>query len=379
MKRGHALPVPFIAVPTSPLNAVTSLGGLGGLGGILNVLREVDIRPLKIAAESQVTLAFTSRDPAFADYFAALMYRGPGPAQSGSALRAAISLPAAEQHALSLADVVILITRDSPGQDTRGDIALVRALERAKVPVVVCFLDDTSPEGSITPPPRQEWLPSALVSAPMRNGALDEDALIQRLTKAVRALKVIDDLALARNLPAFRDGVTRALIDDVAFSNAAYSLGTGVFETNPISGIPLSVADMIILTKNQALLAYKIALAMGQASDFRTIMPQLAAVVGGGFLFRQAARGLIGLAPAGLGILPKIGVAYAGTYVTGEAVRRWCASGERLTPDVIKGIYSAALERGRELARGLIARRRDNTAVKAAPRKRGGLLPPPGD
>jgi len=94
---------------------------------------------------------------------------------------------------------------------------------------------------------------------------------------------------------------------------------------------------------------------MGMTSDFRTIMPQLAAVVGGGFLFRQLARGLVSLVP-GIGIVPKVVVAFAGTYASGEAVRRWCAYGERIDREALRHVYHQALERGRETARTLGAR-----------------------
>ncbi len=345
------------------------MSAIGGVGTILNVLREVDIRPIRAGAETPFTLAFTSRDDAFADYFAALMYRGDG-LQNQTGLRAAVSLPLAETRALALSDVVVIITRDDTGHDNARELALTRELERAKIPVIVCFLS----EGQ-TPTLRSQWLPATLIDAPMRDNTLDENTSIQRVVKAVRGFKAIDDLSLGRHLPAFREGVTRAIIDDVAFSNAAYSLGTGVLEVNPITGLPLNMADMVVLTKNQALMAYKIALAMGMTSDFRTIMPQLAAVVGSGFLFRQLARGLIGLIP-GLGILPKVGVAWAGTYATGEAVRRWCANGERLTPEALKGIYEAALLRGKEIAKSLLSRRSDKSAGTLE-RKSRGLLPKP--
>jgi uncharacterized protein (DUF697 family) len=365
----------------SPLEAVTAVGGVGT---ILNVLREVDVRPIRAAAETSFTLAFTSRDPAFADHFAALMYRGDRDHDT-PALRAAVSLPLRETRALALADVVVIITRDDTAaakNDNEKELELLRALERENVPVIVCFLHPvTAAEGGRQPPPpiRPQWLPATMIDVPLVDATLDETIAVKRLVRAVRGIKAVDDVGLARHLPAFRGAVTNALIDDVAFSNAAYSLGTGVLEINPITGLPLNMADMIILTKNQAILAYKIALAMGMNGDFKTIMPQLAAVVGGGFLFRQIARGLIGLIP-GLGILPKVGVAFAGTYATGEAVRRWCAYGERLSSDALRGIYENALERGRDIARNLMTRRNADAQVtstsRPARKDKRTLLPP---
>ena len=77
---------------------------------------------------------------------------------------------------------------------------------------------------------------------------------------------------------------------------------------------------------------------------------------GGGFLLRQAARGLIGLVP-GLGILPKVAIAFAGTFAVGEAVYRWCTTGERMSGDAMRRAYEAALEQGRSIAASLQQRR----------------------
>jgi hypothetical protein len=361
--------------PKSPLESVSSIGSLGT---VLNVLREVDIRPVRAAAEAPFTLAFVSRDQAFADYFAALVYRGER-MHDVPPMRAAVSLPLNEPRAAALADIVVIITRDDNGANVSEELRLAKALMSGpeQVPVIVAFLS----EGSAPPPLRGQWLPATLIEAPMVNGTLDEAATLKRIVKAVRARKVIDDIGLARHLPAFRNAVTKALIDEVAYSNATYSLGTGILSINPITGLPLNIADTVILTKNQGVLSYKIALAMGLDADFKTIMPKIAAVVGGGFMYRQVARGLAGLVP-GLGVLPKIGIAFAGTYATGEAVRQWCINGEAINSSALKDVYANALERGKDIARTLIARRKSdgqNSGSRKIKTPRRGLLPKPGD
>ncbi len=348
----------------SPLDTLTSFGGFGR---ILDTLREVDVASIRATAETPFTLAVTSRDDALADHLAALLYRGdrdhdtPEPA-------AAIALPLGEISALALADVVLLI---APGNgDTVRELHAVRELEARRIPTLVCVLGNVPADA----PLHAKWRPAGVVALPTTaDGTLDDEAAARAIVRAVRSLKAVDDVGLARHLPAFRHAVSSSLIEDVAFTNAAYSLGAGVLQINPLTGLPLNVADIVILTKNQAILAYKIALAMGLTSDFRTIMPQLAAVVGGGFLFRQIARGLIGLVP-GFGIVPKVVVAFAGTFATGEAVRRWCAYGERIDREALHGIYTQALARGREVARALTTRvgerlRRARTPRQKTPRE----------
>ena len=107
-------------------------------------------------------------------------------------------------------------------------------------------------------------------------------------------------------------------------------------------------------------MAYKVALAQGLTADFRQVMPQLAAVVGGGFLLRQTARGLVGLIP-GFGLIPKVAIAFAGTYATGEVIHRWCAYGERVNGPALRDTYAAALARGKTFARALFKRRKQKT------------------
>lgn len=340
----------------SPLSA---LGSLGSFGSILNVLREVDVRPARIAAETPFVLAFASRDVPFAEYLAALMYRGDRPADVPP-YRAAVGVPLTATAQISRAHLVVIVTRSGDAADE--ELAVKRALESSGVPVLMCFLE----ESGALPPVQHDITSGNAVTLPLINGTLDERAAVKRLTQAVRQLKAIDDLALARFLPAFREPVVQALIEDVAVANAAYSFGTGILEVNPVTGLPLTVADTVILTKNQGIMAYKIALAMGMPPDFKHIMPQIAGVIGGGFIMRQIARSLVGLIP-GLGILPKVGIAFAGTYAIGEAVYVWCRSGEKLTEDGLAAVYRQALQRGKAIAASL-RRQREQAAGRRAER-----------
>lgn len=340
----------------SPFSALSSFGPFGS---ILSVLREVDVRPARIAAETPFLIAFISRDVAFAEHLANLMYRGDRPADTPP-YRAAIGAPITDAAQISRANIVVIVTRADQQPDE--ELRLKRALEASNVPLLMCFVQERS-----APPPVHSVTSGQAVTLPLENGALDEPAAIERLTAAIRQLKAIDDLALARHLPAFRQPVIRALIEDVAIANATYSLGSGLLQINPATGLPIAVADTVILTKNQAIMAYKIALAMGLPPDFKHVMPQIAGVIGGGLVFRQLARSVISLVP-GLGIAPKVAISFAGTFAIGEAVYLWCRSGERLTEDGLKAIYMRALERGRDLVAGL-QRRREAAAVRRARRR----------
>ena len=101
------------------------------------------------------------------------------------------------------------------------------------------------------------------------------------------------------------------------------------------------------------MLAYKVALAAGRTGSAQNLMTELVGVLGGGLLFRQVARGLVGLVPV-WGIVPKVAVAYAGTQLIGTAAALWATEGREVSPDELRALYADALRRGREVAARLV-------------------------
>lgn len=323
----------------------------GSATTLVNVIREVDVHAIRTAAETPFVIAFVSRDIPMAEHLVDLMYRG-AREHDLPLRRTCAALPFNTRvDILQETDIVVIIAREGDAND--NELRLMRELTKNKTQVIVCLLNDSA-KANFIPPLRQHWLPASVITL---HTPIDDNDASQQLIKAIRSLKQIDELSLGRHLPAFREPVARAFIEDVANANAAYSFSTGVLEVVPIANIPLNAADIFVLTKNQAILAYKIAVVMGLETDFKEIMPKLAAVVGGGFLFRQAARSLVGLLP-GLGILPKVAIAFAGTYATGEAITRWCINGEKMNTDALKAAYEIALARGKAVAQSLLNKRK---------------------
>ena len=318
---------------------------------ILNVLREVDVRPLRTAAEATFVLAFFSRDVPMARHLADLLELGlrqhdtPPTRVCGAFSLSAHSASERFPHI----NIAIIVTRQR--EEPAAEQQLMRDLTQNSIPILVCFLGESTDPA----PAREEWMPAAVVMLTLRDGLLDDAEATRQLVNAIRNMRVVDELALARHLPAFRESVSRSMIEDTAMANAVYSVGTGLLEINPLADLPLNAADIIVLTKNQAIMSYKMALAMGMNAEFKQVMPQMATVVGSGFLLRQMARGLVGLVP-GLGIIPKVAVAFAGTYATGEVIYRWCAYGERVTGVAMRQLYDAAFSRGRSLAQSLVSK-----------------------
>ena len=89
-------------------------------------------------------------------------------------------------------------------------------------------------------------------------------------------------LSLGRFFPLFRTPIAHYLINDTCFSNAAYALSTSLAEMVPIFNIPLAVADTLILTKNQAFLAYKLGLALGYSTCRQDYIVEFGSVLGSG-------------------------------------------------------------------------------------------------
>lgn len=184
----------------------------------------------------------------------------------------------------------------------------------------------------------------------------DEEAVDTVLLPALIAQLKGRELALGRAYPGLRQVVCYRLIQDTCTTNAVYAAGTGLASMVPGIGIPFAVADIVILTKNQVMMAYKIALVMGETGSLREVLPEMASVVGAGFMWRQIARELAVLIP--LGVVLKTAIAYAGTYVTGHAMYHWYATGEKLTRQDLKILFQEAYHRGQLAAAELIRRTR---------------------
>jgi len=173
------------------------------------------------------------------------------------------------------------------------------------------------------------------------------------------------DLAAARRLPILREAYGDWLLNETARANALYAFSTGIAETVPGLNIPLNMADIVILTKNQLIMVYKLALAAGRPASPVAVIGELVGVIGAGFLWRQIAREMVGLIPV-VGIVPKIAVAYAGTYAVGEATQAYLIEGQAPGSEQVKRLYIQAMDRGRELAQSL-ARRNERPEGMDAP------------
>ena len=334
----------------------------GDIAGVWNTIRELNVAEIREEAEQPVTLVLVGESAAREPIVRALQGQpGRFAGRGGAAVRDAVveydlSLPRERQPDLYTATLIILAVD--------GTRPLSPELERAAdklslVPVpllVVCLGAEQLPRLSDGRMPDLGPVPVVFV---VEDASDDPGAGL--MAEIASRIPAEERVAAARRLPGLRDAVAREIIGDTSFSNATYALTSALPELVPVLNIPLNAADVLVLTKNQALMVYRLGLAYGAPPDFQAQMREIMPVIGGGFLWRQVARQLVGLVP-GFGLLPKVAVAYAGTYAAGQAAMLWYSRGEVLSRGALKRLYKQALAHGRQRTAELLARRRAGRA-----------------
>jgi uncharacterized protein (DUF697 family) len=322
-------------------------------GNIWTTLREIDVNAIRAEAERPFAIACVGHDAALKAIDSLLHTGSDRFPPSGTNPMERIPLAQAPQRAAAIRDADMLILAvDARHALTQAEAEAFGRLEELTIPfLVVLVYGERLPDGAASLPPAiaaraVAIADPAMLDAPDRLAA----ALLARLPSELH-------LAAARRLPGLRALVARELIGSTSFTNATYALASGLPEQIPIINVPFAAADILVLTKNQALLVYKLALAYGAPPDFQARIREVLPVIGGAFMWRTVARSLVGLIPI-WGLLPKVAVAYAGTYTTGVAAWRWYESGELVSTRQLKQISREAIAIGRARAAELVARTR---------------------
>jgi hypothetical protein len=177
-----------------------------------------------------------------------------------------------------------------------------------------------------------------------------------------RILRAREDLALplARSLYPFRKPAAHRLIRTIAKENALFCLATAIPDVIPsLASIPWAAgefgSDAAFLTANQIRMAFHLAAASDRAVGYREQKSEIASIVAGAFGWRALARELIGKVPFGGGLIPKAGIAYAGTFAVGVSLERLYRLGYGFTRDERKAVYEEAYEHGRQIGVMLLA------------------------
>jgi len=149
-------------------------------------------------------------------------------------------------------------------------------------------------------------------------------------------------VALARRFPKFRVPACNKIIRETSKVNAGLALISGLPGILPITAIFLpvsSVADVILLTKNQIVMIMRLAAAHGRKPAYTKQVKELIGAVGTALGWRTLAREVAGLVPAGIGVALKTTIAYSGTMAAGKAALWFYQTGKKPTPEQIKEAY----------------------------------------
>jgi hypothetical protein len=183
---------------------------------------------------------------------------------------------------------------------------------------------------------------------------MNPDDVVSEILKAHDGLK----LALARQICPFREPVAKDIIWTVSQENALFSIATAIPSVIPLVSLPWSVgefaSDTAVLTANQVRMAFMLAAASDRSVSYREQRAEIASLFAGAFGWRAIARELVGKIPFGGGVIPKAAIAFAGTYVIGASLERFYRVGYGFTPEERKQAYQQAIERGKEIAAGLL-------------------------
>lgn len=340
------------------------MAGLKDISSIWKNIKEIDLKPIRDSATHPVRIVLVGDEGVGRHTLAEQMRTDP--ARPGVHSQSTLSLIAVEAAAEAPTAHLFIILVDATRKDFSKEQLVVKKWSEAGRNMLVFVNKIDLLEQGLLGDPQFGWQ-----AARVLYGSVNDIAYLQReFIPTVLELLPQQHIALGRQFPLFRLQVARQLINDTCFSNAAYSFSTGLAEIVPVLDLPLNVTDMIVLTKSQAFLAYKLGLLLGFSTNWQDYVTEFGGVIGGGFLWRQIARQLIGLIPA-WGILPKVAISYSGTYVVGNAVLGWYLTGRNLSPRQMRALSVQAFSKGKDYARMLAGK------LARQGRRKKGKLPAP--
>lgn len=161
-------------------------------------------------------------------------------------------------------------------------------------------------------------------------------------------LEMLPDMApsFGRAHPLWRKAAVNAIVDQTSRANAQFALVSNIPAVIPIlGGIITAGADLLVLTKNQVMMCYKIAAAHDEDLENQfAIVRELTPVVGAGFLWRTAAREAAAFIPFAAGTIPKVMIAFAGTLTMGKAADFYYQYGSKPSRSQLDRLREQAME-----------------------------------
>ena len=319
-------------------------------GSVWKTIREVDVTAIRREAEHDVVLACVGDRKALTQA-RELLLEGPDLYPSPFAALGFVPLDQVHERErlISEADLLVVMLH----ADVTLDPAEVTGLQRLEAlsprrRLLVLVGEPAAPERSVL---RRIDEGRTLVLRPRAADARD------RLAAGVLdALPPDRRLAATRRIPGLRPHYAHKVTTEVSLSNGAFVVASGLPSLVPVLNIPIAAADTVVLTKNQAMMVYRLALAFGAPPEFQRRMMEITPVIGAAVMWRQVAGGLVGLIP-GYGIVPKTAVAFAGTWITGRAAELYYSTG-LVSKDDLRRFSEEAMARARAMAGEMVRRAR---------------------
>jgi uncharacterized protein (DUF697 family) len=291
---------------------------LGNISEFWRLTRELDVRALRERFTEPVHLRVVGSDHAIAQRVARLIEPDPEAGEVSMGVLGSVSRESAD---------LVIVALDGPLDS--GARRVLSELSVSETPLVV--VQSSAAAGMLV-----LGIPDERVITLVESEADDETR--QRLFSALVDAGPEVMLAAGRRHPLLREPVADYLIRDTARVNAQFAAISSIPANLPIvGGLVGDLADMLVLTKNQILLIFKLAGLYGRELELgRQLLLEVLPVVGGAFFWRGTARTLVGLLPAPIGILPKTLVAHTGTMVVGELARVYFRSGRKPPPSMAR-------------------------------------------
>jgi uncharacterized protein (DUF697 family) len=318
-----------------------------GLGRYFwDALREINPSEIRNELERPVTVGFFGRPGSGRHTFVEALL---GPGQMDSPRRG-VSINETDSAAVSAAgglDVAYLLL-DAAEPDWSAERRLASQLGARGYPffLVVTHADELPSRSQAVGALRSQFPthpPELTAVVDPRDAEATRAALIGPLLKALPHQR----LAFAHQFPTLRRPVSEDLIREASWVNAQFALMSSLPALIPVLGLFVGgMADVLVLTKNQVMLVFKLAAIHGRDVDDRIgVLREIVPVIGSAFLWRTAARTAVGLAPAPISALPKTAIAYVGTYTVGQAARYYYERGNQPPPEVLRAMQVEARRR----------------------------------
>ncbi len=166
-------------------------------------------------------------------------------------------------------------------------------------------------------------------------------------------------VALGRRFPLFRPFACNRIIADASRTNAQIALISGLPGVFPPAAIILpasTIADVLLLTKNQLMMVMRLAATHGKKPAYTKQIKELMGVIGAALGWRTVARELSTFIPIpGVNLAIKAAIAYSGTLAAGRSALLYYQSGRTPTPKEVQAAYKEAEAEGKAAAAEVIA------------------------